>query len=237
MKSSSKFLFFVSTLSLLFFVSCQPVTPPVTEPPVTATATPAVTSTFTPAYSLTLTAEAATLSSIETAITAATNETPAVTPTFTPPAGVTVVPVPGDLGWGAVYGKVLDGTTSLPIEGATVRCEHFSYTSPFPCRGISPTNADGIYSFVPVFFHDTDRITLIVEAPGYAPFRFEQSFFTQPGLHMDLELFPATGDTPSPTPYIMCTPPPCPGGAFACGDPNGCPGGCGTICLTATPTP
>ncbi|RPI94492.1 MAG: hypothetical protein EHM40_06475 [Chloroflexi bacterium] len=49
------------------------------------------------------------------------------------------------------------------------------------------------------------------------------------------------GPTPTPfgwgndTPILMCTPPPCPGNNFACGNPNGCQGGCGTICLTPTP--
>jgi hypothetical protein len=153
----------------------------------------------------------------------------------TPPAGVTVVLVPGDLGWGAVHGKIIDGITSLPIQGVTVKCEHSSYTSPSLCKGIATTNADGIYSFDRIFFHDTDRITLFVEATGYTPARFEQSFFTRPAFRADLKLFPATGDTPTPTSFLMCTPPSCSGGVFACGDPNGCPGGCGTICLTPTP--
>jgi len=89
---------------------------------------------------------------------------------------------------------------------------------------------------VPVFFHDTDRITLFVDAPGYIPLRFEQSFFTRPEFQADLGLFPA-GGTPGLTSFPMCTPPACPGGTLACGSPDGCPGGCGTICLTATPTP
>ncbi len=161
--------------------------------------------------------------------------TPTRIPSNTPPAGATVVPVPGDLGWGAVHGKVIDGVTSLPIEGATIKCEHSSYTSPSLCKGITTTNADGIYSFDRVFFHDTDRITLFVEATGYTPLRFEQSFFTRADFRADLKLFPATGDTPTPTPFLMCTPPPCSGGVFACSNPNGCPGGCGTICLTPTP--
>lgn len=213
------FVFCAVSLTLLLLVSCGPVTPAVTETSIS-------TATFTPAYSLTLTAEAA--------MTMAMSETPPVTPSFTPPAGVTVNPVPGDLGWGAVHGKIFDGVTHLPLEGATVKCEHSSYTSPSPCNAITATNADGIYSFLPVFFHDTDRITLFVEAPGYMSARFEQSFFTQPDLQADIDLFPSPGDTPAPTPtrtqptpLPICTAQPCPGGGFTC---NG-------ICPTATPTP
>lgn len=229
-KESSIFLFFAS--SLLLLISCGPVVP-------TATETPPPTTTFTPAYNMTLTAEAAaTLSVIktETAMTAAVSETLATTPSTTPPVGVTVAPVPGDLGWGAVHGKIIDGVTNLPIEGAIVKCEHFSYTSPSLCKGITTTNGEGLYVFLNVFFHDTDRITLIVEAPDYTLLRFEQSFFTQPDFHADLKLFSSTGDTPTPTPFLMCTPPSCSGGTLTCGDPKGCPGGCGTICVTATPT-
>jgi len=154
-------------------------------------------------------------------------------PSNTPPAWATVIPSAGDLGWGSIYGIIRDGATNLPIEGATVKCEHFSYTSPYLCNGITTTNGDGIYAFSGVFFHDTDRITLIVEAPGYTPLRFEQDFFTRAEFHADLGLFPETG----PTPVIMCTAPACSGGELTCGNPDGCPGGCGTICLTATSTP
>jgi hypothetical protein len=159
-------------------------------------------------------------------------------PTNTPPPWATVIPSAGDLGWGSVYGRIIDGVTFAPINGATVKCEHFSYTSQYPCSGITTTNSDGIYAFTPVFFHDTDRITLIVEAPGYNPLHFEESPFTRPELHADLGLFPASaGGTFTPTPFLMCTPPACSGGVLACGDPNGCTGGCGTVCIPATPTP
>jgi len=171
-------------------------------------------------------------------LTAEMGSTLAAIPTSTPPAWATIIPSVGDLGWGSVYGRITDGITNAPINGATVKCEHFSYTSPYLCNGITTTNSDGIYAFTTVFFHDTDRITLIVEAPGYAALRFEQSFLTRPELHADLGLFPAGIDgTSTPTPIIMCTPPPCPGGVLACGDPNGCPGGCGTVCSASTPIP
>jgi hypothetical protein len=130
----------------------------------------------------------------------------AATPSNTPPAGVTVVPIAGDLGWGAVYGVIADGLTNLPIEDATVRCRQTSYTSPAPCDAVTTTNSEGVYSFSPVFFHDTDRITLIVEAPGYIPLEFKQEWFAQPEFHADLGLFPVDGATATPTPAGSATP-------------------------------
>jgi hypothetical protein len=63
-------------------------------------------------------------------------------------------------------------------------------------------------------------------------------------MYADLALFPPATSTPtltpSPTPIatfiISCTPPACSNGVLTCGDPNGCPGGCGTICQIASPT-
>ncbi len=117
-----------------------------------------------------------------------------------------------------------------------MRCEHSSYTSPYPCTGTT-TKDEGIFSFTGVYFYDTDHITLLVEMPGYTPLRFEQDFFTQPEFHADLGLFPVTDATLTSTPFIMCTAPACSDGVLACGDQNGCLGGCGTICLIVTPTP
>ena len=49
-------------------------------------------------------------------------------------------------------------------------------------------------------------------------------------------LFPVTVVGPTATPTPECTPPLCDEGeVFAC--PDTCPGGCGTICATRTPTP
>jgi hypothetical protein len=188
--------------------------------------------------SLTMTAEMTPrLSDDSLTMTAAMGLTFTAISSNTPPPGATVIPSVGDLGWGSIYGKITDGVTNLPIEGAIVRCEHSSYSSPYPCSGITTTNADGIYAFTGIFFHDTDRITLIVEAPGYTPLHFEQGFFTRPEFHADLGLDPVNGGTSTPTPFMMCTAPACSGGVLACGKPNGCTGGCGTICLTTTSTP
>jgi hypothetical protein len=233
-----------------------PVTPMLetpTLPAVQTTATPCAWEDYPcPSDSLTLTAEMKpTLDAMLTAspvcsypcpsdsltLTAVMGATLNAVPSSTSLPWATIIPSVGDLGWGSVYGIIRDGVTNQPIEGATVRCEHFSYIFQFPCNGTSPTNSDGIYSFTSVFFHDTDHITLFVEAPGYAPLRFEQDFFTRPEFHADLGLFPAPGGTFTPTPYLMCTAPACEGGVLTCGDPNGCLGGCGTTCQTKTPMP
>jgi LysM repeat protein len=43
---------------------------------------------------------------------------------------------------------------------------------------------------------------------------------------------------PTATPYPMCTPPVCLAPSYlACGNPNGCPNGCGTICVMPPPPP
>ncbi|HLO15052.1 MAG TPA: carboxypeptidase-like regulatory domain-containing protein, partial [Anaerolineales bacterium] len=181
-KFTSILLIASTSLILNLFVACGPAVLPATETPTalpTFTASPVVIRTDTPVC------EGLCPSDSMTA-TAAMKATLDAIPSNTPPAGVTITPSVGDLGWGAVYGKIIDGTTGLPIEGATVTCEHFSYTSNYLCHGVTTTNSDGIYSFVPIFFHDTDTITLLVEAPGYAPLHFKQNSFTRPEFHADL---------------------------------------------------
>ena len=124
--------------------------------------------------------------------TAAMALTFAAIPTNTPPAWATIFPSAGDLGWGSVYGIIVDGITGLPIQGATVTCEHISDSSPYLCNGVTTTNSAGAYLFDEVFFRETDRITLLVEAPGYVPLLFELASFTRPGSETNLGLFPAT---------------------------------------------
>ena len=48
---------------------------------------------------------------------------------------------------------------------------------------------------------------------------------------------PSWTPTSTETPVIYCTPPSCPNGRLVCGNPSGCPGGCGTICQEYTDTP
>ena len=159
-------------------------------------------------------------------------------PIITPLASTTPFPLAGDLGWGAVYGKVTDATTGAPILNAKITCEHSSYTSPARCQGDTFTNKDGNYYFTNIFFHDTDKIHLRVSAPGYEPKEFEQSFFIFPELISDFALSPSAIIITPPTPIIMCTPPLCAIGTsevyFCSGT---CPGGCGTTCATFTPAP
>jgi hypothetical protein len=172
---------------------------------------------------------------LSTPIPTASNTPPSI---LTPLASTTPFPLAGDLGWGAVYGKVTDATTGAPIVNAKITCDHYSYTSPAPCQGDAFTDKDGNYYFINIFFHDTDRIHLRVSVPGYEPKEFEQSFFIFPELISDFSLSPsATLITPA-TPIIMCTPPLCAIGTnevyFCSGT---CPGGCGTTCATFTPAP
>jgi hypothetical protein len=253
-KIPSIFLLFPASLILLFFVSCKLNLPAVTKPitptatfetfatptlhtqnPASVTASPVCTWPC-PSDSLTLTAVMGSSDSLS--MTAAMGLTFAAAPSNTAPPWATVIPQVGDLGWGSIHGIISDGVTNLPIEGASVKCEHFSYTSPYPCSGTTLTNADGVYAFTGVFFHDTDQITLIVEKPGYNPLQFKETSFIRPDFHADLGLFPLTdGATFTPTPFVMCTPPACSSGVLTCGNPKGCPGGCGTVCLMATPIP
>src|SRR5262245_8849468 len=65
-------------------------------------------------------------------------------PTPTPTPGPA-----GDLGFGEVSGKVADAATGAPIVGATVTCEHFSYTSNEAdrCNRSTTTDQAGNFSF------------------------------------------------------------------------------------------
>ena len=69
-------------------------------------------------------------------------------------------------------------------------CEHNSYTSPVMCSGTATTNADGVYFFLNVFFHDTDAIKLTVQATGYQPQEFSQNAFTTSSMEANISLSP-----------------------------------------------
>src|SRR5215510_3285427 len=47
--------------------------------------------------------------------------------TETSSSSVPTAPIAGDLGFGTVSGTVIDVSTGMPIAGAMVTCEHFSY--------------------------------------------------------------------------------------------------------------
>ena len=97
----------------------------------------------------------------------------------------------GDLGWGEVHGVVADAVTGNAIAGATVTCEHSSYTVQAICSGSQVTEIPGVFIFQQVFFHDTDRIRLTVTAPGYEPQEYSQSFFTTNDLTVNFALVPS----------------------------------------------
>jgi hypothetical protein len=170
--------------------------------------------------------------------------TPTRTPTPTLPLTITPTGLVGDLGWGSIGGKVVDLATGKPVAGVTVTCQQYSYTSSTTCNGKTITASDGSFLFQTIFFHDTDRITLKFEAPGYVTQTIVTNFFISPGLTVNLNLEPLPG-TPTATPTLtatrnpVCTPPPCAIGtseSYTCTSGN-CPGGCGTTCATYTPTP
>jgi len=103
----------------------------------------------------------------------------------------TITPGPaGDLGFGNVSGRVADAATGAPLIGATVTCEHFSYTSNEAdrCNRSTTTGQDGGFTFENIFFHDTDTITLTVEAAGYNSRTSKYNSFTQASLEVNIQL-------------------------------------------------
>ena len=156
---------------------------------------------------------------------------PIFTVLFTPTLS-TAIPtntIIGNLGWGEIHGKVTNVTTGLPIVGATVTCQHYSYTSPATCNTSTVTEADGTYIFPDIYFHDTDHVWLEVKAQGYVTQTILVAFFTRPGLEKDFVMLPGA-DTEYPA--IACTAPACgPYESLFC--PSGeCTGGCGLVCAT-----
>jgi len=127
------------------------------------------------------------------------------TATTTPSCGpiyITATPTPmvaGDLGYGTVSGTVTDANSGAPIAGALVSCSHTSYNSYPHCTGTTTTASNGTYSFTNVFFHDTDQITVSVDAAGYDSQSIVKSFFTTPGMTANFALVPSGAITPTPT--------------------------------------
>jgi len=113
-----------------------------------------------------------------------------LSPTIIPSPEVTLAPLPGDLGFGDITGRITDANTDLPIANATVTCQHYSYTSKEPdrCNRTTTTDQDGVFLFEKIFFHDTDNIKLTVDAPGYQPKEVKQAFFTFPEWKVDIYL-------------------------------------------------
>jgi len=103
-------------------------------------------------------------------------------------SATTAPSIPGDLGRGTIHGKIVDAVTGSPIAGAIVTCAHNSYTSPATCSGTATTNAQGIYTFGNVFFHDTDTVKLTAQANGYQEFEYSQNAFTVNDLEANISL-------------------------------------------------
>jgi hypothetical protein len=115
---------------------------------------------------------------------------PSAPPSTDTPIVEDTAPIPGDLGFGKITGKVTYAATDTPIANATVKCEHFSYTSREEdrCHQTMMTDQNGNFLFDHVFFHDTDTITLTVEVKGYKSFSQKYAEFTQPVLKADIQL-------------------------------------------------
>ncbi len=127
------------------------------------------------------------LANIRTAF--APTETPSANAS-TSPAREATVPIPGDLGFGKISGRVTDSANGTPIAGATVTCEHSSYTSNEVdrCNRSVATDQDGNYLFENVFFHDTDTIILTINAEGYNSTTLRQASFTQAVFEANIQL-------------------------------------------------
>jgi hypothetical protein len=154
---------------------------------------------------------------------------PIISETPSPNAIITNTVVVGDLGWGTIYGKVIDATNGAPVIGATITCRHSSYTSTATCNTSTVTAKDGTYAFPKSYFHDTDRVQLEVQAQGYVTQTFNVNFLVSPWLKADFALVAVISTEP---PQVMCTHPTCgPYDSLACPQGN-CPNGCGYICIT-----
>ena len=106
------------------------------------------------------------------------------------PAATNTNPPAGDLGFGNVFGRVTDSATGTPIAGATVMCEQFSYVSNEAdrCNRSTTADQDGNFLFENVFFHDTDTLTLTVQAAGYNSTTSKHNSFTTAFLEANIQL-------------------------------------------------
>lgn len=72
---------------------------------------------------------------------------------------------------GVVYADAIQSGNALA--GASVTLGQFSYCSPTSGQHQTITGHDGTFEFGEVFFHDTDRIWIEVEAEGYEAARWD----------------------------------------------------------------
>ena len=114
---------------------------------------------------------------------------------------ITTNPPAGDLGIGKISGVVTDASTGTPITNATVTCAHFSYTTDSSklCNQSVVTDPAGNFVFENIFFHDTDTITLTVQADGYNTFTSKYNSFTYPSLEVNIQLSAISSGSPADT--------------------------------------
>ena len=112
-------------------------------------------------------------------------------------SSTSTVPIAGDLGFGKVSGKITDLSTGMPLAGATVTCEHFSYVprETDSCNRSTTTDQQGNFLFEDVFFHDTDTITLTVQATGYNTTTSKYFSFTRAALEANVQLIVTSSGT------------------------------------------
>lgn len=130
------------------------------------------------------------LTAVMLACSVQVNLTDTPEPSNAAPPPQNAAPPAGDLGFGWIKGFVVDAASGLPIPGALVQCEHFSYTMPesVRCNRSTVTAEDGGFHFLQVQFHDTDQITLTVFADGYETAIIKQSGFTRPELTVSVQM-------------------------------------------------
>jgi LysM repeat protein len=88
---------------------------------------------------------------------------------------------------------------------------------------------------------DTPTPTLpppATETPTVVPPATETPTVVPPATNTPTPTSTPIPPVPTATSYPVCTPPPCAfPGHLACTNPNGCPGGCGTVCIVPPPPP
>ncbi len=230
-EGQAAFVSYVFGLDIAGVVVLPPTPTPTNTP--TVTPTPSPTPSSTPTHTPTNT-PTPTNTHTPTPTTPASTDTPAPTDTPTvvtaepsaeagaPTAesdtsalGTAVTMTVGDLGEvtlrGTVMGLTADGE-EVPLEGASVRYSHTSMARPeWASDGLTATDADGVFVFAPMMLHDTDQVTVQVEAEGYQPQTISQGGVEvyQSNGRFEFVLEPAeTAASMTETPTAMPTVPP-----------------------------
>jgi len=117
--------------------------------------------------------------------------------------------VTGDLGQITISGtvRVVKGGTTVALAGAQVSYNHMSMVHPeWSGAGTTTTDASGQFSFVPFSLHDTDKVIVSADAPGYQSQTIQRTGIEtwNAGGVFDIVLNPLT--TP-PAPVLTAAPP------------------------------